>query len=73
MRAGTHPDLHWLRRAEDRKTISVDQVRDMTERLAMTSMRRGRRIAIVTPAQAMTANAQNALLKTLEEPAAGTC
>jgi len=71
-RAGSHPDLHWLRPPEDRRTIAVDQVRELAERLAMTSMRRGRRVAIVTPAHAMTANAQNALLKTLEEPAAGT-
>ena len=71
-RAGSHPDLHWLRRPEDRKTISVDQVREVAERLAMTSMRRGWRIAIVAPAHAMTPNAQNALLKTLEEPAAST-
>ncbi len=71
-RAGSHPDLHWLRRPEDRKTISVDQVRELAERLSMTSMRRGRRLAIVSPAHAMTINAQNALLKTLEEPASGT-
>lgn len=70
--AGSHPDLHWVRRPEDRRTISVDQVREIAERLAMTSMRRGRRVAIVTPAHAMTPNAQNALLKTLEEPAADT-
>ncbi len=70
--AGSHPDLHWLRRPEDRKTISVDQVRELAERLSMTSMRRGRRLAIVSPAHAMTINAQNALLKTLEEPARGT-
>jgi DNA polymerase-3 subunit delta' len=70
--AGSHPDLHWLRRPEDRKTISVDQVRELAERLSMTSMRRGRRLAIVSPAHAMTINAQNALLKTLEEPASGT-
>jgi DNA polymerase-3 subunit delta' len=71
-RAGSHPDLHWLQRLEDRRTIAVDQVRDLAERLELTSMRRGRRVAIVTPAHAMTINAQNALLKTLEEPAAGT-
>ena len=70
--AGSHPDLHWLRRPEDRKTISVDQVRELAERLSMTSMRRGRRLAIVSPAHAMTINAQNALLKTLEEPTSGT-
>src|SRR5687768_18500114 len=55
-----------------RSTISVDQVRELAERLAMTSMRRGARVAIVTPAHSMTINAQNALLKTLEEPASGT-
>jgi DNA polymerase-3 subunit delta' len=71
-RAGSHPDLHWLQRPADRKSISVDQVRELAERLAMTSMRRGRRIAVVSPAHAMTPNAQNALLKTLEEPAPET-
>jgi DNA polymerase-3 subunit delta' len=71
-RAGSHPDLHWLRPAEERKSIGVDQVRETCERLAMTSMRRGFRVAIVVPAQAMTTSAQNALLKTLEEPAPRT-
>jgi DNA polymerase-3 subunit delta' len=71
-RAGSHPDLHWLRRLEDKKTIGVDQVRDVAEQLGMTSLRSGRRMAIVVPAHVMTANAQNALLKTLEEPAPGT-
>src|SRR5687768_17794738 len=47
-----------------RSTISVDQVRELAELLAMTSMRRGARVAIVTPAHSMTINAQNALLKT---------
>ena len=70
--AGSHPDLHVVRRPDDRKTISVDQVRELAERLSMTSMRRGRRLAIVSPAHAMTINAQNALLKTLEEPASET-
>lgn len=71
-RAGSHPDLHWLRPPEDKKSIGVDQVRDACEKLAMTSMRKGHRIAIVEPAQAMTTSAQNALLKTLEEPAPRT-
>jgi DNA polymerase-3 subunit delta' len=71
-RAGSHPDLHWLRRLEDKKSISVDQVRETCERLGMTSMRSGYRVAIVAPAQALTVNAQNALLKTLEEPAPRT-
>ncbi|MGB7904859.1 MAG: DNA polymerase III subunit delta' [Steroidobacteraceae bacterium] len=71
-RAGTHPDLHWLRIPEDKKSIGVDQVRDVCEQLSMTSMRRGYRVAVIAPAEKMTPSAQNALLKTLEEPAPRT-
>lgn len=71
-RAGSHPDLHWLRRPEDRKSIGVDAVRDVCEQLGMTSLRGGYRVAVVAPADLMTANAQNAFLKTLEEPAPRT-
>jgi len=71
-RAGSHPDLHWLRRPEDKKTIGVDAVREACGQLGMTSMRSGYRVAIISPAHAMTTSAQNALLKTLEEPAART-
>ncbi len=71
-KAGTHPDLHWLRIPEDKKSIGVDQVREVCEQLAMTSMRRGYRVAVIAPAEKMTSSAQNALLKTLEEPAPRT-
>jgi DNA polymerase-3 subunit delta' len=71
-RAGTHPDLHWVRPLEDKKSVGVDQVREVCEQLAMTSMRRGYRVAILAPAERMTPQAQNALLKTLEEPAPRT-
>jgi len=71
-RAGSHPDLHWLRRPEDRKSIGVDAVRDACEQLGMTSLRGGHRVAIVVPADLMTTSAQNAFLKTLEEPAPRT-
>jgi DNA polymerase-3 subunit delta' len=71
-RAGSHPDLHWLRRPEDRKSIGVDAVRDACEQLGMTSLRGGYRVAVVAPADLMTSNAQNAFLKTLEEPAPRT-
>lgn len=71
-RAGTHPDLYWLRRPEDRKSIGVEAVRDTCEQLGMTSLRGGYRVAVVTTAQLMTHSAQNAFLKTLEEPAPRT-
>jgi DNA polymerase-3 subunit delta' len=71
-RAGSHPDLHWLRVPEDRKSIGVDAVRDACEQLGMTSLRGGYRVAIVAGADLMTTSAQNAFLKTLEEPAPRT-
>jgi DNA polymerase-3 subunit delta' len=73
-KAGTHPDVHWVRLLKEKsgekekKSIGVEQVRDACEKLSMTSMRSGFRVAIVVPADRMTHAAQNALLKTLEEP-----
>lgn len=77
-KAGSHPDLHWVtllkdaKGEKDKKSIGVDQVRELGERLGMTSMRSGYRVAVITPAEAMTPAAQNALLKTLEEPSPRT-
>jgi DNA polymerase-3 subunit delta' len=76
-RAGNHPDLHWVRPLADkegklRKSIGVDQVREVCDALGMTSLRSGHRIALVAPAEKMTPPAQNAFLKTLEEPAPRT-
>lgn len=51
--------------------IKVDQVRALDGFLGLRSHRGGRRIALAHPAEAMNANAANALLKALEEPPAG--
>jgi DNA polymerase-3 subunit delta' len=67
-----HPDLHWLHPEEDKETISVDQVRELIETFTLTAHRGGAKIAVVEPAEAMTTPAANALLKTLEEPTAGS-
>jgi DNA polymerase III subunit delta' len=51
------------------KDIVVDQVRDLIDhRLALTRSEGRRRLVIIDPADAMNPQAQNALLKTLEEP-----
>ena len=51
------------------KDIVVDQVRDVVDRrLALKRFEGRRRFVVVDPADAMNAQAQNALLKTLEEP-----
>ena len=51
------------------KDIVVDQIRDVVDRrLALRRFEGRRRFVIVDPADAMNPQAQNALLKTLEEP-----
>jgi DNA polymerase-3 subunit delta' len=54
------------------KEIRVDEVRALAKRLSLAALRGRRKIAIVTPADAMNERAQNTLLKTLEEPPAAT-
>ncbi len=52
--------------------IRVEQVRALAGFLAVGTHRRGKRVILVYPAEAMNANTQNALLKSLEEPPAET-
>jgi len=51
--------------------ITVDQVRALADFLNIGSHRGGTRVALVHPAEDLYPNAANALLKSLEEPAAG--
>jgi DNA polymerase III subunit delta' len=66
--AGTHPDLRVVTRAEDRRDVRIEQVRELSRWLAQTPMMAGRKIAIIDGAHDMNEHGQNALLKTLEEP-----
>ncbi len=52
--------------------IPIDDVRDVSEFLRLSSYRGGARVVLIHPAQAMTAAASNALLKVLEEPPDGS-
>ncbi len=68
----THPDIHLVFPKEDKRTISVEQIRDASAGLNLKSLRGGAKVMILEPAEAMTTAAANALLKTLEEPTAQT-
>lgn len=57
--------------AKPSQEIKVDQVRGLDGFLSLRSHRGRRRIVLVHPAEAMNANAANALLKALEEPQPG--
>jgi DNA polymerase III subunit delta' len=67
-----HPDVSWLRPQEDSRQIRIEQVRELTGELALTSHSGGYKVGILTPADALNRFAANALLKTLEEPSART-
>jgi len=70
--AGTHPDVFVLEPAEVGQMIKVDQVRELVDFARHTAQLAPRKLILLEPAEAMNANAANALLKTLEEPA-GDC
>ncbi|HEX2139165.1 MAG TPA: hypothetical protein VHG33_05580 [Woeseiaceae bacterium] len=63
-----HADLRWVQKPEDKQSIGIDQVRELIDALSLTSYGGGAKIAIIEPADIMTGEAANSLLKTLEEP-----
>jgi DNA polymerase III subunit delta' len=72
-RLSLHPDVMLVTRPSDEKTeahkqqIPIEAIRAATDRLALSAIG-GRKIVIIDEADTMTVQAQNALLKTLEEP-----
>ena len=66
--AGTHPDLHLVAREEDRRDVRIEQVRALVRWLTLRPMMAVRKVAVVDGAHLLNEQAQNALLKTLEEP-----
>lgn len=69
--AGNHPDFVEVH-PEESAVVKIDQVRELSARLAMRPQVAQRQVALLWPAEAMNVAAANALLKTLEEPAADT-
>jgi DNA polymerase-3 subunit delta' len=75
--AGSHPDrvkvvLELRDDGKPRTELTVDQIRRLSERLALTPQFGGMQVATIDPADAMNQSASNALLKTLEEPTPAT-
>jgi DNA polymerase-3 subunit delta' len=75
--AGTHPDLHVVSfvptkdGSKLRTEIVIEQMRELSQKLSLTPQYGAAQVAIVDPADSINRAACNALLKTLEEPAAG--
>ena len=74
--AGHHPNAVTLQREVDEKTgkekrdIGIEQIRDLGERLALSSHYGQAKVALIDPVDALNLNGSNALLKTIEEPPA---
>lgn len=69
---GNHPDLHIVRPEEEGKALGVDEARALQRLIELKPYEGGRAVVIVQSAQDLTHQAQNALLKTLEEPPENT-
>jgi DNA polymerase-3 subunit delta' len=54
------------------KEIKIDQIRALTDFMNISTHRRGKRVIVLYPAEALNSAAANSLLKTLEEPAPET-
>jgi DNA polymerase-3 subunit delta' len=62
------PDIEEKKGLIRKKNIGVEKIRELTHELSLTSHAGENRVAIVDEADLLTTGAQNALLKTLEEP-----
>lgn len=63
-----HGDFHVVEREEDKKEISIEQIKDFIQILSLSSFVGRYKIGIIKEAERMNDKAFNALLKTLEEP-----
>lgn len=65
---GNHPDVRIL--DDDTETLKIEQIRELQHELSLSPVEGRHRVAVLCNVERATASAANALLKTLEEPAA---
>lgn len=70
--AGSHPDFCFPQTSGKSQQLKVDEIRELVAFCSKTAQLGGRRAALLNPAASMNISAQNALLKTLEEPGEDT-
>ena len=66
--SGGHPDFRYLSAPEGKKALDIDTIRTIGPFLSLQASEGGWRVVIIDDANTMTNQAQNALLKILEEP-----
>ncbi|MFH1854449.1 MAG: DNA polymerase III subunit delta' [Candidatus Omnitrophota bacterium] len=66
--SGNHPDVFVITHEDKSTSIKIDKIRDIIYEASLKPYEGRKRIFIVTDAETMTEEAQNAILKLLEEP-----
>lgn len=70
MDSGNHPDLQFVR--PDGSTLKIGQIRELQKQIIYEPLEARRKVYILTDVERMNAEAENCLLKTLEEPPAAS-
>lgn len=65
---GDHPDLFWVERGTDDTRVRIGQIRAVQSGLRFQANEGGRRAIVIADAEWLNVEAQNALLRLLEEP-----
>ncbi len=68
--AGSHPDIRILEDTENKKSFGIKPIRAMKEELFIAPNESDQKVYLLFNAEELTVEAQNALLKSLEEPPA---
>lgn len=68
----SHPDVHFIEAAADKKLISIDQIRDIVSEATLRPYEGRTKVFIIDPADGLSVSGSNSLLKTLEEPTRDT-
>lgn len=64
--SGNHPDFYEIK--PENKTIKIEQIRNIQQEISQKPVTSNRKVYVIIDSDAMTKEAQNCLLKTLEEP-----
>ena len=63
-----HPDFYILDVQDNKKNISIEQAREMVKQISLKPRISKKKVVLIKEAQRLSLDAQNALLKILEEP-----
>ena len=68
--SGNHPDLQFIR--PEGRLLRIGQIRELQKQIVYEPLESSRKVYILTDVERMNAEAENCLLKTLEEPPAAS-